>query len=145
MGISSLTNVLKIFRSSEISEVDKHSLFHEAVLMTLARATSADTNIDPVEVDTVQKVVERVTGAKITDAEIRVAAKSELFEKNTLDKCLKQIAPKLDSEHRVGIVAALLEVIRSDVRVSPWEVEYFDKVVAALGVKPHEVAGLKAD
>ncbi len=145
MGISSLTNVLKIFRSSELSEVDKHALFHEAVLMTLARATSADTNIEPIEVETVQKVVERVTGAKISDAEIRVAAKSELFQKNPLDKCLKQVAPKLDTEHRVGIVNALQEVIKSDVRISPWEVEYFDNVVAALGVKPSELAGLRAD
>ncbi len=145
MGISSLSNILKIFRSTELSEVDQHALFHEAVLMTLARATSVDTNIEPIEVETVQKVVQRVTGADISDAEIRVATKSELFEKNPLDKCLKQIAPKLDSKHRVGIADALREVIKSDVRISPWEVEFFDKVVAALGVKPSELVGLRAD
>ena len=145
MGISSLGNLLKIFGNSEPSAVDKHALFHEAVLMTLARATSVDTHIHPLEVEMVQKVVQRVTGAEISDAEIRVAAKSQLFEKNSLGKALRQVAPKLESKHRVGIVKALEEVIKSDVRVSPWEVEYFDDVAKALGVTPSELIGLSAD
>lgn len=145
MGISSLGNILKIFGNTEPSAVDQHALFHEAVLVTLARATSVDTNIHPLEVDTVQKVVQRVTGADISDAEIRVAAKSELFRKNSLGASLKKVAPKLKREHLVGIVKALEEVIKSDVRVSPWEVEYFDNVANALGVKHSELVGLIAD
>ena len=57
MAIADLTNVLNIFRAQELSDADQEALFKEVMLMTLARATSSDANIDPCEISTVQKIL----------------------------------------------------------------------------------------
>ncbi len=142
MGIASLSNVLKIFGGGEPSEEERHHLFKEALLMTLARASHSDANVSPVEVETVRKIVERVTGEKVTEADVRVAAASELYETASLDRYLGRVTRKLHSEERSAIVQSLAEVIKSDVRVSSREVDFFNSVATALKATPAELAGL---
>ena len=142
MSIASFSNVLKIFGGGEPSAEEKPELFKETTLMALARATSADSNIKEIEVDTVRLVVEQVTGESVEAKDVRLAANSKLFESAPLERQLTSVGKKLDITHRVKIVQALLEVVRSDDRVSWREVDFFNMVARSLNVSPAELVGL---
>ena len=144
MAISSFSKIMGIF-GREPSDEEKRELFQEAALMTLARATSADTNVAAVEVKTVQDVLRRVCETEVSDSEVRVAARSEIYERAPLAKYLSAISAHLDPDQRVAIINALAEVIKADVRISPKETEFFDAIAEALMVKPSELAGLYTD
>jgi uncharacterized tellurite resistance protein B-like protein len=144
MSLVEFKNILKFLRDDEPTAVEKKEIFKEAALMVLARATSADTSIKTVEVESVQEILKRVTGEEISLADIRVAAQSELFERTPLDKYLSGVGRKLDTQQRVAILHCLAEVIRSDERISHFETDYFDMVAGALKVTPSELVGLVA-
>lgn len=145
MSIADLSSVLKIFHGTELTPEEEKELFREVLLMTLARASSSDANIAPVEVETVQAILEKTTGKDISAASIRVAAASELYETASLEKFLSSCGRKLDATSRVTTVQALAEVIKSDTRVTSREVDFFDMVARALAVTPAELAGLVVD
>ena len=145
MSIANLSNVLKIFRGTDLTPEEETELFREVLLMTLARASSSDANIAPVEVETVKAIVEKSTGSEISAADVRVAAASELYETAPLEKYLSSCGRKLDASSRVTTVQALAEVIKSDTQITSREVQFFDMVALALAVTPAELAGLIAD
>ncbi len=142
MSIANLSSILKIFGGGEPTEEERHQVFKEALLMTLARASDSDENVSPVEVETVQELVMRVTGEEVSIADVRVAAASKLYEKAPLKSHLAKIARTLTPQQRVLIVESLCEVIKSDVRVTEREVEFFNMVAEALRITPAELAGL---
>lgn len=144
MAIADLKSVLKIFGGSEPTEEERTALFKEVLLMTLARATSADANIHPAEVDTVQTILKRRLGDDIDAADIRVAAKSEIYEHAPLPDYLGSVSKRLNSTERVTIANALADVLRSDERISEREVKFFDMVARALRITPAELAGIVA-
>lgn len=144
MGIADLGNVLKIFGGSDISEEEKQALFHEVLLMVLARASSSDSSIQRVEVKTIQRIIERETGGEVSDQDVRKAARTELYETTPLKKYLTSVSGKLRDSDRVAVVRLLAEVIRSDTEVSVLEIDFFDMVAHALNATPSEIAGLTA-
>ncbi len=121
----------------------KKTLFQEALLKTLARATIADSNIQAVEVEAAQAIYERVTGQTIPSGDIRAAARGDIFEAKSLPKYLSGIKGKLEPKERKTIANALAEVIKTDGRVSPFEIDFFNNAVRALGCKPSEIKGLE--
>ena len=145
MGIANLSHVLKIFRGSDLNAEEENVLFGEVLLMTLARASSSDANTHPVEIETVRKIVLEATGEDVSDADVRVAAASELYESASLEKYLLSCGRRLNPSSRVTTVQALAEVIKSDTQVTSREIQFFDMVAGALGVTPAELAGLVAD
>lgn len=145
MSLASLGGVLKIFGGSEPNAAEKAELWKEVMLMTLARATGADTNVKAVEVETVRTVLRAHTGEDVSAADIRVAAHSKLYEKAPLDRYLSSAARKLDVDQRVDIAQALAEIMKADERVSSMEVNFFNKVAAALRLTPAQLAGLKEE
>ena len=134
MPFSALSNVLKFFGGKEPTAEERVELVHELTLMTLARATKADSNIENVEVETVRKVVFNHTGREVSAADVRVAALSELYESAPLQKYLQKSGEKLPEADRVDILKALAEVIESDGKVRAQEVEFFNAVGKALKV-----------
>jgi hypothetical protein len=98
MSIANLSHVLRIFSGSTLSPDEENSLFRETLLMTLARASSTDANIDPVEISTVQAIIRDATGDEISDADIRVAAASELYESAPLEKYLSGCGRTLSAQ-----------------------------------------------
>lgn len=142
MAKTDFTNLLRVFVKGAPTDVQRKELLSEVALVTLARATSADTHIHPIEIEAVQRALKDITGEDVDAADIRVAANSALFEKAPLSKYLHRAARILESEERVLIVQALARVIKSDVRVSPFEADYFDMVCDALRLAPSELAGL---
>lgn len=145
MGIADLGNVLKIFGGSDISAEEQQELFQEVLLMVLARASSSDSSIQSIEVKTIQDIVERESGNRITEQDVRKAARTELYETTALDKYLGSAGGKLANRDRVAVVQLLAEVIRSDTEVSVLEVDFFNMVAGALKATAAEVAGLSAD
>ena len=141
--LTDLSAVMKIFGGGELSDEEKDELFKEAILMTLARASSVDSNIHPVEVQYVQTIVKKFTGDDVTAPDVRVAAQSSIYETAPLEKYLASTAKKLDAAHRVTVIEALAEVIKIDDHISVRETEFFDMVARALKVTPAEMAGLK--
>ncbi len=142
MGLADLGGVLKIFGGSEPSEEEKAQLAKEVMLMVLARATAADTNIKQVEVEKVRQVLKQHTGEDFTDSEVRVAANSRIYEKAPLDRYVDVSARKLDVSACLNIALALKEVIHSDERVSDYEISFFNSIVGALDLTPAQLMGL---
>jgi uncharacterized tellurite resistance protein B-like protein len=144
MAIADLKNVLKIFGGSELSDGEQDELRKEVLLMTLARAADADINIQSVEVDRIREILKAHTGEDFSAADIRVAARAELYAEATLRKYLSSVRKKLRPEDRAEIVAALTDVFRSDSNVSPLEIDFFNRTVEALKPTPAQIAGLVA-
>ena len=144
MAIADLKNVLNIFGGEELSEDKQNELFKEVLLMTLARAADADINIQTVEVARIQEILKEHTGDEFSAADIRVAARAELYAEATLRKYLGSVRKKLTDAQRAEIIGALADVFRSDANVSVLEVDFFDRVANALQVTPSQIAGLVA-
>lgn len=144
MAIADLKNVLKIFGGAELSEGEQDELRKEVLLMTLARAADADINIQTVEVDRIRKILKDHTGEDFSAADIRVAARAELYAEANLRKYLGSIRKKLRDQDRADVVHALTEVFRSDSNVSPLEVDFFNRTVEAINATPAQIAGLVA-
>jgi uncharacterized tellurite resistance protein B-like protein len=144
MAIADLKNVLKIFGGSELSEGDHDELRKEVMLMTLARAADADINIQTVEVDRIREILKNCTGEEFSSADIRVAARSELYAEANLRKYLGSVRKKLRDQDRADIVQALADVFRSDSDVSVLEIDFFNRTVEALQATPAQIAGLVA-
>lgn len=144
MAIADLKNVLKLFGGSDVSTDQENELFEEVLLMTLARAADADISIQHVEIERIQEILKQHTGKDFSAADVRVAAREELYAEATLIKYLGSARKKLSSAHRAETVHALAEVFRSDAKVSALEVDFFNNVVNALDVTPAQIAGLFA-
>jgi uncharacterized tellurite resistance protein B-like protein len=144
MAISDLSSVLQIFGESTPDEAKQQQLFAEVLLMTLARASNSDANIDPVEISTIQGIMKRETGEELTSADIRKASRPELYESQNLRKYLRSVQRKLSAGDCIRIVQALAEVIRSDSNISVLEIDFFNRVSDALQVTPAGLAGLVA-
>ena len=142
MSSSSLERILRYFGSGAISEEDKQDLWEEALLMTLAHAANADSNIQSVEVDTIQSIYHAHTGDEVSESEIRVLARSDLFKGTTLIQYLTTVQRRLDFEKKRDIIHALIKVFKSDKRISPNEARFFNTVASALNLTFADVAGL---
>ena len=109
MAISDLKNVLNIFGGSDISEEQQNDLFKEVLVMTLARAADADINIQTVEVDRIREIIKEHTGEDVSGADIRVAARAELYAEATLRKYLASVRRKMKPQHRADTARALAD------------------------------------
>ena len=145
MSIASLDGILKIFGGSDPSPEEQAQLAKEVMLMTLARATAADTNIKAIEVEKVREVLVAHTGEDFPVADVRVAAQSAIYEKAPLDKYLSSAAKRLADDDRLDIAQALKEVINADGRISDREITFFNMVANALALTPAQLMGLKAE
>jgi uncharacterized tellurite resistance protein B-like protein len=144
MAIADLNYVLKLFGGSDVSEDHLNDLFEEVLLMTLARAADADISIQHVEVERIQQILKQHTGKDFSSADIRVAARAELYAEATLVKYLRGAQKKLSDAQCSEVVQALADVFRSDSTVSGLEIDFFNNVVNALDVTPAQIAGLVA-
>jgi uncharacterized tellurite resistance protein B-like protein len=127
-------------------EDDKHKdeLFKETMLMVLARATRADSNVEQVEIDRVVEELKAQVGVDFSVADIKVAASSEVFESKSLERFLSSATKRLNESERATILASLANVIRSDEEIRHFELDFFDRVAMALRATPSEIAGLVA-
>ncbi len=144
MAIRDLKNVLRIFGGSDIDTGAQDDLYKEVLLMTLARAADADINIQSIEVDHIRRVLKAKTGEDFTTADIRIAARAELYAEANLRKYLSKVNKRLTHRQRGEVIGALADVMRSDKDVSALEVDFFNGVADALGVTPAQIAGLTA-
>ncbi len=142
MAMSDLSTVLNIFGGSSTGDENQDELFKEVLLMTLARASTSDANMHPVEVVTIQEIMQRETGQEVTEADIRKAARPDLYESANLRKYLRSVQGQLNSGNKTMILQALADVIKSDTEVSGLEIDYFNRVSDALQVTPAGLAGL---
>ena len=143
MAIADLKNVLNIF-SSDKSECASEELKKEVMLMTLARAADADLNIQHAEVDRVREILKAHTGEDFSSADVRVAARADLYAEANLRKYLSTVRKKLSPQDRSDVVQALADVFRSDDNVSVLEIDFFNRTVEALNATPAQIAGLVA-
>lgn len=145
MAIEILESVRKIFGGSEPTEAERAQLFQEVMLMVLARATAADSNISGVEVETVQEIVKQRIGVELSSAEVRVAANSDIFESTPLSRFVASARDKLTEDERSSVMGALSEVIRVDDRIGSREVAFYDQIADALQMPRAGDSGLMAD
>ncbi len=139
MAIAKLSSVLEIFRGSSTSEEKQKELYREVLLMTLAQASRSDANIHPVEIEMIQQIMQRETDQDLTEADIRKAARPELYESVNLRKYLRSVQGRLNVEDKIKIVRALADVIKSDTQISVLEIDFFNRVADALRITPAEL------
>ncbi len=144
MAIADLGRFLRIFGDSSPSEEKQQELYREVLLMTLARASSSDANIHPAEIETIQQIMQRETGQELTEADIRKAARSELYQSAYLRKYLRSVQGQLKAEDRSKIVQAVADVIKSDTQINVLEIDFFYQVANALRITLVEPLGLTA-
>lgn len=142
MSILEFKSISKLFGGGKPTAEEQEALYKETLLMTLARATSADTDIQSVEIEAARKILKEETGEDISAPDIRVAAKSNIFESQPLEKSLADAGGKLDEKQRVRIVHCLTKVLKSDVRVTQFEADFFNMVAKSMKVTPAQTAGL---
>ena len=143
MAIADVSSVLKIFGGSSPSEEKQKELYREALLMTLARASESDANIHPVEVETIQQIMQRETGQELTEADIRKAARPERYQLVKLRRYLRSVQRQLRAEDRIKIMQALADVIKSDAQINVLEIDFYNRVADALRITLAELLGLK--
>ena len=66
MSLSTLSHILDFFSGKEPTPEERHDLVNETLMLVLSRATESDTNIHPVEVETVREMVQKRTGEDVT-------------------------------------------------------------------------------
>ncbi len=142
MSIADLSTVLKIFSDTKVDSEHQKELFSEALLMTLARASSSDANIHAVEIESIQQIMERETGETVSSQDVRKAARTELYESTSLKKYLSSVRRQLSPANRIRVVHLLADVIKSDTEISVLEVDFFDMVAESLHTTPAQLAGL---
>ena len=112
--------------------------------MTLAQASKSDANIHPLEIETIQRIMRRETGQDFTEADIRKASLSDMYESANLRKYLRRVQGQLNAENKITILRALVDVIKSDTEINVLEIDFFNRVVDALRITPAEQFGLTA-
>lgn len=142
MSLSSLSHILSFFGGAEPTADDIRDIVDETVLLVLARATAADTNIKHLEVDAVREIVKEHTGEEVSAKDVRMAAHAGIFDVEPLERHLARVSKKIDIHDRVMIAKALAEVILVDERVSSREVRFFNMVAEALDLTAANIAGL---
>ena len=121
---------------------DEEVLFKEVILLVLARATRADSNVESIEVEHIQKALRELTGEEFSRGDILAASSSEIYETQSLERTLANAARKLGQEKRSVILSCLADLIRADSSIRDQELEFFDQVATALKATPSEIAGL---
>tara|TARA_Y100000748_G_C15307040_1_gene414617 strand:- start:11 stop:445 length:435 start_codon:yes stop_codon:yes gene_type:complete len=121
---------------------DEEVLFKEVILLVLARATRADSNVESIEVEHIQKALRELTGEEFSRGDILTASSSEIYETQSLERTLANAARKLGQEKRSVILSCLADLIRADSSIRDQELEFFDQVATALKATPSEIAGL---
>ena len=121
---------------------DEEVLFKEVILLVLARATRADSNVESIEVEHIQKALKELTGEEFSRGDILTASSSEIYETQSLECTLANAARKLGQEKRSVILSCLADLIRADSSIRDQELEFFDQVATALKATPSEIAGL---
>ena len=142
MSIASLMNIFKAFRDEELDPEQREDLVHEALLLTLARASSVDAQVDAIEIGAIQKAIKEAIGVEVSEDDVRAAAESELFDTLSVETALHRLSGRLSDEDRMLVVTKLGDVIRSDAHVNQFELDYFDRIVRALRVTPSMLVGL---
>ncbi len=145
MSLLNFSKITKLLKDNERRAKHKQELFQEVMLMVLARVTRADSNVETVEIEKVQKVLKEELDQDFSVAEIRTASSSAVFEKESLESFLSTATRKLDERERMVILASLEKVIRSDDVIRPFELDFFDRVALALRATPSEIAGMVSD
>ena len=142
MSLSSLSHIMSFFGGGEPTADELQDIVNETVLLVLARATAADTNIKHLEVDTVREIVKKNTGEDVSAKDVRMAAHAGIFDVEPLERHLSRVANKIDVHDRVMIARALAEVILVDERVTAREVRFFNMVADGLDLTAANIAGL---
>lgn len=142
MSLINFDSISKLVRDNKNKTQHKQELYQEVLVMVLARATRADSNVEKVEITKVREVLKQQLNIDFSEAEIRTAASSEIFESQSLERYLSSATRKLDERERTVILASLASVIRSDEEIRVFELDFFDRVALALRASPSEIAGL---
>ena len=117
----------------------------DVLFNTLARMTKADSNIQQVEVDTVQTVYKELTGNDVSSSDIRVAALGELHEETPFKTYLERCSGKLSIEAKQRVMIGLVKVMESNGELSSMEISFFNQVAKCFGLKASEILNISDD
>lgn len=119
-----------------------NQVLQEATLIALSVMTQVDTNINPDEVVTVQRIMKEKLDVDVTTNEVYKAAKTEFIEDRSVDKYLKEVRDELSTEERLMLMNALKEIVAADGKAHDYEIDMFNKVAGVLELDPSELMDL---
>ena len=144
MAFTDLSNVLQMFGGSPISEEAQDKLYKQVLMMTIAQASTADANIHPMEIETIQQIMRREAGQDLTEVDVRKALRSDVNKSARFRKYLRRARAQLNAENKALILKASVDVIKSDAKINVLEIDFFNQVAEALQMTPAEQFGLTA-
>ncbi len=144
MAFADLSNVLQMFGGSPVSEEAQDKLYKQVLMMTLAQASTADANIHPMEIETIQQIMRREAGQDLTEVDVRRALRSDVNKSARFRKYLRRARAQLNAENKALILKASVDVIKSDAIINVLEIDFFNQVAEALQMTPAEQYGLTA-
>lgn len=142
MSDGPLKSLLNVFRGDKSKGDDDGTVLEELLVTVLARATYADSNIAPDEIETIQQVYQQAFGKSIEPSAIRTAARSDMFEETPLMSYVKAAGRKLSGKDKYLVCNSLRQVMAADERLAHNEIDFFNQVINALDMTPAEIAGL---
>ena len=128
-----------------VSAEEQTKLFEELLFLTLSRASRSDLDISQVEIEKIQQILKDAAGIESTEAEIRTAGMSELYEVAPLEKYAAKAGKSLSVKQRYTIISALHDVIAIDGVFSHSEADFFDQIANAMDLRPIEMMGAEVD
>ncbi|GIS19713.1 MAG: hypothetical protein CM15mP120_16290 [Pseudomonadota bacterium] len=143
MASGKLSSVLKLFDNDPTPE-EQDVLKREVMLLVLARATAADTNIKDVEIEKVREVLTAHLNTEFDASEVRVAANSELYERAPL----KRFCPPLRRACVMMTKSRPFRPSQSYLCRRPSKRlrnRFFNEVAIAMSLTPAEIMGLQQE
>jgi tellurite resistance protein len=124
--------------SAELSQDE----FHGALKRLLVLASMADEEIDPEEVERLQKAYRTLTALELTESDL-FDELSELQNRPvTADEMIRSLAPRLDWDRKQTLLKAVIVVSTADRAVKDEERLFIESVASALAQDPQELERL---
>lgn len=139
MGNYDFSLIKSVFKGGKLSRRDEDDLFKELIFMVLTRASAADLNIQTVEVQLIIDILKEAIGIEFSEADIRIASNTSLYEAASLDKYIKKCSKKISAERRMDVLNALARLFKSDGTTGVLETQFFNQIGSALDLTPAQL------
>lgn len=134
--------IKSVFKDGKVGSKDEDDLFKGLIFMVLTRASAADLNIQAVEVEVIIQILRKAIGVEFSEADIRIASNSSLYEAASLEKYVKKCSKRLSAERRLDVLKALASLFKADGTVGVLETDFFNQIGSALDLTPAQLFGL---
>jgi len=131
--------IKSVVKGGKLSSKSEDDLFKELIFLVLTRASAADLNIQCVEVQLIIDMLKEAIGIEFSEADIRIASSTSLYQAASLEKHIKKCSKKVSPERRMDVLNALAKLFKSDGTTGVLETDFFNQIGDALDLTPAQL------